>query len=84
MDEHGDPHAEAAPDREELGISTGLIEWFQSAPWVIKGRLVRKPRGQDGEDRPRTRLSRFQVELPSRRWFMEGIGQADSDDPKAG
>lgn len=67
-----------ANDREELGISTGLMEWFESAPWVIEGRLVSK---RDRLAPGLNPLSGYQVELPSRRWLMEEISRPEQSGP---
>ncbi|MCY2931519.1 MAG: hypothetical protein NTV86_18920 [Planctomycetota bacterium] len=74
MNQHREDKDDNATDREELGISTGLMEWFESAPWVIEGRLVSK---DDRKNQSLNPLSGYQVELPSRRWLMEEISRPE-------
>ena len=75
MDTFGEHDVDKAPGREELGISTGLMEWFQSAPWVIEGRLVTR---DDRKNQGLNSLSGYQVELPSRRWLMQQVSQPEN------
>lgn len=78
MNEYGKDYGaqgDQTPGREELGISTGLMEWFQSAPWVIEGRLVTR---NDRMKQEHGSLSGYQVELPSRRWLVQQVSQPEN------
>ncbi len=69
MNEHGKhDNVDGTPEGEELGISTGLMEWIECAPWVIRGRFVSK---SGREKLGLSPLSGYQVELPSRRGLMQ-------------
>ena len=80
MNQHGEDNADATGERDELGISTGLLEWFETAPWVIKGRLVART---DRKNQSLNTLSGYQVELPSRRWLVGEISPPENEEASA-
>lgn len=71
MDKNADCGSTAAG--EFAGVSTGLVELLEHAPGAVGGKFIPRQAAEAARNGRRGRLSRFQVELPSRRWLAVGI-----------